>query len=245
MAAPLECTRQVAPLPVRESKPGGSGESARRAQEVTYPSVEARVLGVYDAYDDASRAVPLATIAKHSKAGQFDSRRLRAFQSFVYHAGGSGLSGGDVDHLWNLFHEWESKTPAKEGEPRRLRDVFNNPHALRQALGHDIEEALLADEWMACEVTELEETYEGYYRPCLRVLLEALKAPKVRYWEKGAEDEGPSECRETPFDGDAFRICEETIMREHGPGAFVLGVHAFSDSCAVSSSGGKCPTSFY
>lgn len=49
-------------------------------------------------------------------------------------------------------------------------------------------EALLADEWIACEVTELDKTYEGYYRLCLRVILEALKAPKVWYRAKEAED---------------------------------------------------------
>lgn len=105
VAALLECTRQAAPLPVRASKRGRSGKSSRRAQEVTYPSVATHVLGVYDAYDDASRVVPLAIIAQHSNAGQLQSRRLRAFQSFVCNAGGSGLTNGDIDHLWHLFHE--------------------------------------------------------------------------------------------------------------------------------------------
>lgn len=58
----------------------------------------------------------------------------------------------------------------------------------------------------------------------------------MRYWAKGDHDDGPSDCRETPFDGDAFRLCEGQVRRDHGAAAFVLGVHAYSDSCVISSS---------
>lgn len=185
-----------------------------------------------------ARAVPLAQRAKSSKAGRFDDSRLRLFQSFVLNAGGCGLSGGDIDDIWHLFHEWEPKEPAKEGEPPRLRDIFTSAHALKQALSHDIDEALLSEDWTACSMTELGEAYEAYFRPALGVLLEAMNAPKVRYWARGSEKEGPRECRETPFDGDAFRLCQEDVIREHGDAAFVLGIHVFSDSCALTSSGG-------
>lgn len=50
---------------------------------------------------------------------------------------------------------------------------------------------------MSCDVTELDETCKEYYRPRLRVLLEVLQTPEVRYWGKGAEDEGPGGRRQT------------------------------------------------
>lgn len=240
LAVLLESTRQSAP-PVegRGTTRRRPGEPAGGAEEVTYPSVATRVCAVYEGYGDAARAVPLAQRAKSSKAGRFNDSRLRLFQSFVLNAEGCGLSGGDIDDIWHLFHEWEPKKPAKEGEPPRLRDIFTSAHALKQARSHDIDEALLSEDWMACSMTELGEAYEAYFRPALGVLLEAMNAPKVRYWARGSEKEGPSECRETPFDGDAFRLCQEDVIREHGDAAFVLGIHVFSDSCALTSSGGK------
>lgn len=219
----------------RQQVPEGSGV------ELTYPSVATRVRAVYEEYGDASRAKPLARVLKHSKAGRFDSRRLRLMQSFVYKAGGCGLSGEDVVDLWNLFDEWEPKATLKESEPARLRDIFKNAHAFGQALSDDIDEAVEADGWMACNMEEEGEAYELYYREALPVVINALSSSRqVRYWARGPSDEGPSDSRETTFDGDAFRLCEEEVQREHGDGAFVLGMHVFSDSCAISKSGGKC-----
>lgn len=139
-----------------------------------------------------------------------------------------------------MFFEWEAHAQAGEGRPKRLRDYFANPHAMRQALAADIDEAVDNDAWYAYQITEMNETYEAYHRAALPGMLAALsRAPKVRYWARGDEDEGPSDCRENPFDSDAFRLCEEQVIREHGRDAFVLAIHAYSDSCAISSSRGK------
>lgn len=240
IAALLEATAEA--LPPRpqgrkRARPSGVGEEETAT---TYPSVATRVCALYETYGDTGRSTRLVRWRARDKAGQFNTRRLRAFQSFVFSAGGCGLSGGDIDELWHMFFEWESDAPAGEGRPKRLRDYFANPHAMRQALGADIDEAVDNDAWYACQLTEMNETYEAYYRAALPGMLAALsRAPKVRYWAKGEEDEGPSDCRETPFDSDAFRLCEEQVIREHGRDAFVLAIHAYSDSCAISSSRGK------
>lgn len=241
IAAFLAATRQVAERPVRCGRKRSRAAADVDGLEVTYPSLSTRVWALYEGYNDTARAQPLARVLKHSKAGMFNSNRLRLLQTFVYKTGGCGLSGTGVSDLWELFNEWEPTTPASADEPKRLTDIFPNPHALQQALSDDIDEAIGGDGWLACNMVEDGESYDTFYRPGLPVLLQALsESNKVRYWCRRNDEDGPSDCRETPFDGDAFRLCEEDVMREHGDDAFVLGIHVFSDSCVMSSSGGKC-----
>lgn len=240
IAALLSATREVAPRPPRRSRKRSRAEADDGGIETTHPSVATRVWALYESYYDAARAQPLARAIKRSKAGMFNSNRLRLMQSFVYKAAGCGLSGTDVSDLWELFHEWEPPSTVNADEPQRLRDIFPTPHAFQQALSDDIDKAIEDGGWMACNIVEDGESYDTFYRPGLPVLLRSLSASnKVRYWAKGDEDDGPSDCRETPFDGDAFRLCEQDVLREHGEDAFVLGIHVFSDSCVMSSSGGK------
>lgn len=245
IAALLQGTGEVVAPTLRRRKRPREDDSLNDEEEATHPSVATRVLAIYERYGDTGRSTPLARRRRHSKAGQFNTRRLRSFESFVLKAGGSGLSATDVTGLWELFFEWESDSSFPARTPKRLRDYFATPHALRQALADDIDEAVDRDGWYTCNLTELGETSEGYFRSALPVIHDVLKCSrKVRYWAKGSEDEGSSDCRETPFDGDAFRLCEEQVLRDHGPKAFVLGLHAYSDSCVISKSGGTCPTSF-
>lgn len=160
-------------------------------------------------YGDFARSVLLARRRKHSKAGQFNTRRLRLFESLVLKVGGCGLPGSNVDDLWDLFFEWESDRSPQEEQPKRRRDYFPNPHALREALVDDIDEAVDQDGWYSCALTEIQETSEAYYRSVLSVLVDALeRAPKVRYWTRQGQHQGLSECCETPLDEDAFRRCE-------------------------------------
>lgn len=239
IAALLEATVQHVPPPAPRGKRvrGAVPEHV----EKTFPSIATRVCAVYEGYGDTGRSMPLVRQRAHSKAGQFNTRRLRMLQSFIFDVGGCGMSGADTDKLWKLFDEWESDGPAPPGRPKKLRDYFNNPHAMRQALADDIDEAVLSEGWYSCRLTELNEAYEAYYRAALPEIMAALsRAPNVRYWAKTDESDAPPHCRETPFDGAAFRQCEEQVLRDHGPSAFVVALHAYSDSCVVSGSRGKC-----
>lgn len=238
-ASLLQATTEARPhRPRGRKRPRPTGVSDKQ-ESTTHPSIATRVCAVYEDYGDTGRSTRLIKPRAHIKAGQFNSRRLRAFQSFAFKAGGCGLSAGDTKELWNLILEWESDTPPAEGRPKRLRDYFPTPHAMRQALAADIDEAVDNDAWYACKLTHLNDTCEAYYRDALPGLLETLSsAPKVRYWAKGDENDGPFDCRETPFDCDAFRMCEEQVLRDHGPNAFVLAIHAYSDSCFIYSSTG-------
>lgn len=239
IAALLSFTAQDAVLRSRGRKRRRAPEPHCATPEVTHLSVATQVLAVYEGYGDAARSVPLVKRRKHSKAGSFNTRKLRAMQSFAFQTGGCGLTIRDTRHLWDLFQEWESDSPPQDGHPKKLRDFFKTPHAFHQALSDDIDAAVHEEGWFSCRLTELGESFNAYYRPALRVVLDALmRAPSVRYWARGGDSDGPSNCRETPFDGDAFRLCEEQVLRDHGAAAFVLGVHAYSDSCVISSSRG-------
>lgn len=195
---------------------------------------------MYESYGDTGRSFRLARRRAHSKAGQFSSRRLRALESFIFKTGGCGMSAAGANDLRSLFVEWESDGPSQPGRPKKLREYFPTPHSMRRVLADDIDEAVDSDGWYSCKLTEINETHEAYYRDALPEIRAALsRAPKVRYWAKGDDGDGPSGFRETPFDGDAFRLCEEHVLREHGPDDFVVGLYQYSDSCVMSASGGK------
>lgn len=72
----------------------------------------------------------------------------------------------------------------------------------------------------------------------LRSLLDA-DPETVKLWSGGEQPAPPSETRETPLDGDAFRMNEQMLVNDQGQQCFVLGLHVFSDASQVSWSGGK------
>lgn len=167
---------------------------------------------------------PLSSSERTTKAGRFNTWRLRAMQTLEFKTGLCGLSGSGTRDLWDLYFEWEAEDPPETAGPIRLRDFFSSSHAFHQALNDDIDEAVERENWYSCRMEALGETFEGYYRNAQHVILEVLKAAtKVRHWAREEDEDGPSDCNETPLDGDDFRLCEEQVRREHGAAAFVLG----------------------
>ncbi|KAK1863169.1 hypothetical protein I4F81_005732 [Pyropia yezoensis] len=157
------------------------GDQSEPPPEVVYPSVTTHIRGIYEAYGDMARSTPLVKQRANSKAGRFNTRRLRSVQSFAFKTGGCGLSSSGNRDLWELFFEWESDRPSEPAAPRRLRDFFPTPHALQQALSDDIDEAVQREEWFSCRLIALDESFEGYYRSVLGVVLGDFKAAsKVR-----------------------------------------------------------------
>lgn len=127
---------------------------------MAHPSVTTHVRGIYEAVRDAARSAPLVEQRARSKAGMFNTRRLRFMQSFAFKTGGCGLSGSGTRDLWDLFCEWESDCPPEPAAPRRLRDYFPTPHDIQQALSDDIDAAVEREEWFSCRMTALEEDFE-------------------------------------------------------------------------------------
>lgn len=127
IAALLAASAEVLP-PVagQRRRPRDLGPEPEQG-EVTYPSLATRVQAVYEGYGDTDDSVPLARRRKHSKAGQFNTRRLRLFESFVLKVAGCGLPGTHVDDLWDLFFEWESDGSLKRDSRRGYATTFPTP----------------------------------------------------------------------------------------------------------------------
>jgi len=94
--------------------------------------------------------------------------------------------------------------------------------------------------WYKCKLEEGGIVYEAYFRSVLEVASKMLKeGKKVKLWSGGDKPAPPTNNRESPLDGDAFRMCEMTVMAKHGPDSFVLAFHVFSDASQLAWSGGK------
>lgn len=84
-------------------------------------------------------------------------------------------------------------------------------------------------------------TYTAYFQSAVEVSLNLLAAAaKVQLWNGNGKPAEPSPKRETPMEGDAFRLHEKAVVDEHGSTSFVIGIHVFSDECKISWRGGMC-----
>jgi len=62
----------------------------------------------------------------------------------------------------------------------------------------------------------------------------------VRLWSGETGPAPPTNIRESPMDGDPFRLSEAALMEENKDAAcFVLGLHVYRDASQLSWSGGK------
>lgn len=174
----------------------------------------------------------------------FDSYRLRALQRFALTCGeGAGLTGAEQERLYDLLDIWDGTKPGMPvdaGHNLNLRDVFKSPNAFKNALRDDVDAALLAAGWRKVTLEQNGDTFHAFFRSVLDVIMALIRdSGDVQYWSGG---DGPAPLtarRETPMDGDAFRMCEQEVHREHGPHSLVLGLHVYSDAKQISKSGGE------
>lgn len=79
---------------------------------------------------------------------------------------------------------------------------------------------------MSCSITEGGMEVEAFIRSALRQGSRFLQgARKVRLWSGGDSVAEPTDKREGPLDGDAFRLCEAEVVAGHGRSAFVLAIY--------------------
>lgn len=222
--------------------PAGLQPSGGVDPAVTYASLSTQARAHYEKYKDTERAKPLVTARKRARPGQFNSYRLLTLQDFVNNVDGSGLSAAGKNQLFNLLDVWcrtKPGMPVDDGHNEELRDRFKTPHAFRKALADDLDEAVLSEGWLSCNLREFGVDHEGYYRPCLPVIVSAASSgTRVHLWSGGDGVAPPTNMRETPLDGDAFRECEADVVARHGSRAFVAGIHVSSDCMVLSGSGG-------
>jgi len=221
----------------------GGGAAADAVPEYLYSSVGLHVRALYEALGDARRAEPLVHRRKRAKTGRFNTVRLRALQRFVLKVGGAGLSEEDQEFLDEFLDCWDGTKAGMAqdaGHHKTLRHTFPSVKAFKNALRDDLDDAALNAGWKKVKLVEGGVSYEAYFRDVLQVIRSLLrsKGKDIRLWSGVAGPAPPSDARETPMDGDAFKICEELVMKNRDELACVLGLHVFSDSSQLSWSGG-------
>lgn len=210
-----------------------------------YQTLATQVRCLYEVLDDAARAVPVVERRKYGRAGRFNTRRLRAVQQFVLGVGGAGLSVREQRLLYKFLNIWDGENTndvMSVHDSNSLRAVFPTVTSFTNALRDDLHEAVLDAGWKKLRLQEGGTMHEAYFRPVLDVVTGQLRrcGDGVRLWSGETGPAPPTNSRETPIDGDAFRLCEEQVVAAHGASSFVMGIHMYSDSSQLSWSGGTC-----
>jgi len=211
--------------------------------EYTYTTVATAVRAIYEDQRDWEHSSPLATRRKGWRPGRFDSFRLRAVERFALECGGAGLSLEGIEKLWDLLDTWDGTKPGMpmdDGHNKSLRDSFNSVNAFKDAIRDDVDDAVLGTGWLKCPLVVDGLKCVVFFRPVLEVILGMLRrGGDVRLWSGETGPAPPTNLRESPLDGDAFRLSEAALMEEKRDATcFVLGLHVYSDASQLSWSGG-------
>lgn len=230
------------PRAPKRRKAGTSGDT--EAGERSYATIATEVRALYESRHDWPKSVPLLTLRKQWQASRFDSFRLRALERFSLECcGGSGLTINDQARLYNLLDIWDGTQPGMpidDGHDQKLRDVFPSCNAFKTAIRDDIDSAVIDAGWRKVVLVEDGMELVAYFRSALHVVLRLLHAASdIKLWSGGDQPGPPTDARESPMDGDAFRKNEQIVVNKHGHDCCVLGLHVFSDASHVSWSGGK------
>jgi len=210
--------------------------------EYNYSTLSTHVQALYEMMEDNSRSTPLISRRKYAKTGKFDRYRLRVLQDFVLGVGEAGLGKSDQEKLFNFFEIWDrvkKGMPKDSGHWHTIKDTFATPTAFANAVRDDVEDAVLEEGWKKVTLVEGDVKYEGFFRSAMEVVLTQIEnTKKVQLWSGPDGPAPPSDRRDSPLDGDAFKLCEEEVMRVNGDNSCVLGLHLFSDLSQISWSGG-------
>lgn len=236
--AELYALMDITGVPLEAADPILPGTSGGDFQ---YQTLATQVRSLYEVLDDAARSVPILERRRNSGPGRFNTTRLRALQNFVLSVGGAGLSAREQRLLYELLDVWDQSTsPLEPADDLSLRGVFPTPTSFVNALRDDIDDVVLGAGWMKLRVKEGGAVYETYYRSVLDVVVRDLldNVSSVSLWSGETGPASPTNRRESPMDGDAFRLCETEVVGAHGARSFVLGLHLYSDASQLSWSGG-------
>jgi len=208
----LELTRILVP----STDTGGA--TANAVPEYLYSSVGLHVRALYEALGDARRAEPLVPIRKRAKTSLFNTVRLRALQRFVLQVGGAGLSEKDQAFRYDFPDVWDgTKAGMAEDAAHHatLRHAFPSVKAFKNALRDDLDDAALKTCWKKVKLVEGGVTDEACFRDVLQVLwaLMRKKRSSIQLWSGVPGPAPPSDKRDSPMDGDAFRLGEELVMK--------------------------------
>jgi len=227
----------------------GAAAAVSTTREYSYGAASTHIRALYEHMQDVQRATPLAEPRrKKPHTGKFNSYRLRALQNFVLKVGGAGLSLSEQERLFDFLDVWDRtrpNMPADDGHNKTLRDSFDNANEFRSALADDLDMAVNQAGWKKVDLVEDGEKYEAYFRSVMGVvrnIVNNTKATAMNWWSGGPAPAPLDNRRETPMDGEVYKVMEQAVMDEHGPNSAILGIHVYSDSSQLSWSGGKSLT---
>jgi len=244
MDAIIQLTRRAKEpeAPPRKKRKGADGDAHSSYPGYQYATLAAEVRQHYEDLHDWDSRRPLVTKRKACHPGRFDSYRLRLVQNFAFTCSGGGMSLADQEKLFNLLDAWDRTQPGQPvdaGHFLGIRDTFGTKTSFQDALRDDIDHAVEDEGWLKADLEEGGESYPFIFRPAMEVALARMRvASKIRLWSGGDRPAPPTNKREEPMDGDAFRNCEAEVVNDNDENSFVLGLHAFSDASRVSESGG-------
>lgn len=244
LLALMEATREEVDeeeVPGRKRRRLAAGATAER--RFTYATTSTAVRALYEEYGDWERAEAAVNRRKGFRTGRFNSFRLRAVQRFALKSGGAGVSLQWLQELFDLLDTWDGTKPGMpidDLHEQPIRKAFNSCNAFKDAVRDDVDDAVLEAGWMKCTLVIDGERFTALFRPVLRVVLDMLRAgKKVQLWSGENGPALPTDKRESPLDGDAFRLNEAAVMADKkDPACFVLGLHVYSDASQLSWSGG-------
>jgi len=217
-------------------------DDARSEVRYKYSSITSEVRSFYENKGDWSHVEPLLKRRRHAQPGRFDSVRLRALETYALTGRPGGFSLKEQEVLFNLLDTWDRTKPGMvvdDGHHQTLREAFGTINSFKDALRDDVDDAVLEEGWHKCKLEEGGIVYEAYFRSVLEVALKMLRDAKgVKLWSGGDKPAPLTSNRESPLDGDAFRMCEAAVMADHGLDSFVLAFHVFSDASQLAWSGG-------
>jgi len=240
----LACGKEAKEGPAHKKRKVNNGAVAKAPRSYDYSNLAEHIRTLYEEIKDWQRAEPIISARKRANPGKFDTFRLQALQRFVLRTGRAGLSLREQEDLFDLLDVWDGTRPGMPvdtGHKSKIRDSFRSAYAFQCAMRDDLDAAVVGAGWKTCVLEEGGEKYVAIFRSAMDALLEDLRSgKKVRFWSGGDHPAPPTHMRETPMDGDAFRLSEEEVLKEHAdkPGAFMMGIHVYSDSSLLSWSGG-------
>jgi len=231
LRALMEVSRQEeedADEPSGKRRRSNTGEPVPKVY--TYSTISTALRAFYEDEGDWERAEPIVERRRGWRTGRFDYFRLRALQRFALKSGGPGLSLQWLEELYDLLDVWDGTKPgmpidARHNEP--IRDAFNTYNAFKDAVRDEVDDAVLGAGWMKVTLVVDGERFVALFRPVLQVILSMLEEGKeVRLWSGEDGPAPPTDARESPLDGDAFRLSEAALMdQKKDPSCFVMGLH--------------------
>lgn len=196
--------------------------------EFDYSCTSTKIRAIYESLDDMARSEPIVTLRKYSRTRRFNDPRLRAVLRFILQVGGGALSARELIMFFEMFDEWCGSKPGAvvgEGSMSSLRDVLDSPNAFLNAVNDEVFSGVLGEGWRRVSLTEGGVSYEAYFTPVLDLILGLSEENAVQLWSGETGPVAPTDRRQSPMDGDAFRLCEREVVNAHEPSSCVHSIH--------------------